>query len=100
MLSALSQDLDGLGTVVAAGALIHGVRAAPLLLGHRGRPAVDTEALAGILLRVSQLADDLPEVAELDLNPVIAQPGGACTADARVRVTPAQPQNRFLRRLR
>jgi acyl-CoA synthetase (NDP forming)/GNAT superfamily N-acetyltransferase len=83
-----------------ASALIHSVRAAPLLLGHRGRPAVDTEALAGILLRVSQLADDLPEVAELDLNPVIAQPGGACAVDARIRVTPAQPKDPFLRRLR
>jgi acyl-CoA synthetase (NDP forming) len=83
-----------------ASALIRSVRAAPLLLGHRGRPAVDTEALAGILLRVSQLADDLPEVAELDLNPVIAQPGGACAVDARIRVTPAQPKDPFLRRLR
>jgi succinyl-CoA synthetase beta subunit len=83
-----------------ASALIRSVRAAPLLLGNRGRPAVDTEALAGILLRVSQLADDLPEVAELDLNPVIAQPGGACAVDARIRVTPAQQRDPFLRRLR
>ena len=83
-----------------ASALIRSVRAAPLLLGHRGRPAVSTEALAGILLRVSQLADDLPEVAELDLNPVIAQPGGAHAVDARIRVTPAQPRDPLLRRLR
>ena len=83
-----------------AGALIHGVRAAPLLLGHRGRPAVSIPALAGILLRVSQLADDLPEVAELDLNPVIARADGACAVDARIRVIPAQPQDPFLRRLR
>ena len=55
--------------------LIRGVRAAPLLLGHRGSPPVDTAALADMLLRVSRLADDLPEVAELDLNPVIARPG-------------------------
>jgi acyl-CoA synthetase (NDP forming) len=83
-----------------AGALIRSVRAAPLLLGHRGRPAADTEALAGLLLRVSQLAGDLPEIAELDLNPVIARPGGAAAAGARIRVTPAQPQDPFLRRLR
>jgi acyl-CoA synthetase (NDP forming)/GNAT superfamily N-acetyltransferase len=83
-----------------ADALIHSVRSAPLLLGHRGRPAVSTQALAGILLRVSQLADDLPEVAELDLNPVIAQPSGACAVDARIRVIPAHPQDPFLRRLR
>jgi acyl-CoA synthetase (NDP forming) len=83
-----------------ADALIHAVRAAPLLLGHRGRPAVSTEALAGLLLRVSRLADDLPEVAELDLNPVLAQPGSACAVDARVRVAPARPQDPFLRQLR
>ena len=39
--------------------LIHEIRAAPLLLGHRGQPAADTEALRGTLLRVSRLADDL-----------------------------------------
>ena len=66
--------------------LIAGVRAAPLLFGHRGSPAVDTAALADLLLRVSRLADDLPEVAELDLNPVIATPDGAHIVDVRVRV--------------
>jgi len=80
--------------------LIHGVHAAPLLLGHRGTAAVDTAALADVLLRVSRLADDLPEVAELDLNPVIATAGGAQAADARIRVTPAQPWDPFLRKLR
>ena len=69
--------------------LIHGVHAAPLLFGHRGTPPVDTAALADVLLRVSRLAGDLPEVAELDLNPVIATSGGAQAVDARVRVTPA-----------
>jgi acyl-CoA synthetase (NDP forming) len=80
--------------------LIHSVHAAPLLFGHRGTPPVDTAALTDVLLRVSRLASDLPEVAELDLNPVIATAGGAQAADARVRVTPAQPQDPFLRKLR
>jgi acyl-CoA synthetase (NDP forming) len=80
--------------------LIHGVHAAPLLLGHRGTPPVDAAALAGLLLRVSRLADDLPEVAELDLNPVIAAPDGVQAVDARIRVTPARPRDPFLRRLR
>jgi acyl-CoA synthetase (NDP forming) len=80
--------------------LIHGVHAAPLLFGHRGTPPVDTGALADVLLRVSRLASDLPEVAELDLNPVIATAGGAQALDARIRITPAQPQDPFLRRLR
>ena len=80
--------------------LIHGVHAAPLLFGHRGSPAVDTAALTDILLRVSRLADDIPELAELDLNPVIARPDGAQAVDARIRISPAQPQDPFLRRLR
>jgi acyl-CoA synthetase (NDP forming)/GNAT superfamily N-acetyltransferase len=80
--------------------LIHGVHAAPLLFGHRGTPPVDTAALTDMLLRVSRLADDLHEVAELDLNPVIATQDGACAVDARIRVCPAQPRDPFLRRLR
>jgi len=83
-----------------AGELIHSVQAAPLLLGHGGTPAVDIAALADLLLRVSRLADDLPEVAELDLNPVIAHPDGVTVADMRVKVSPAEPGDPFLRRLR
>jgi acyl-CoA synthetase (NDP forming) len=80
--------------------LIRSVRAAPLLFGHGGAPAVDTGALADTLLRVSRLADDLPEVAELDLNPVIARPDGAHVVDVRVRIAPAAPRDPFLRQLR
>ncbi len=80
--------------------LIHGVHATPLLFGHRGTPPVDTAALTDVLLRVSRLADDLHEVAELDLNPVIATPNGAHAVDARIRVGPARPWDPYLRRLR
>jgi acyl-CoA synthetase (NDP forming)/GNAT superfamily N-acetyltransferase len=80
--------------------LIHAVHAAPLLFGHRGAPPADTGALADTLLRVSRLADDLPEVAELDLNPVIARPDGVYAVDVRVRVSPAEPRDQFLRQLR
>jgi acyl-CoA synthetase (NDP forming) len=83
-----------------AAAMIGAVRAAPLLTGRAGGPAADTAALAGLLLRVSRLADDLPEVAELDLNPVIARPDGAFPVDVRVRVAPAAPRDPFLRQLR
>jgi acyl-CoA synthetase (NDP forming)/RimJ/RimL family protein N-acetyltransferase len=83
-----------------AAQMISGVRAAPLLLGHRGSPAVDTDAVADLLLRVSRLADDLPEVAELDLNPVIARPDGAHVVDVRLRIAPAAPRDPFLRQLR
>jgi hypothetical protein len=53
-----------------------------------------------VLLRVSRLADDLPEVAELDLSPVVAGPDGVCPVGVRVRVSPAEPTDPFLRRLR
>ena len=80
--------------------LLHEVHAAPLLFGYRGAGPADTGALADTLLRISRLADDLPEVAELDLNPVIARPDGVFAVDARVRVSPAEPQDPFLRQLR
>jgi acyl-CoA synthetase (NDP forming) len=80
--------------------LIRGMDATPLLSGHRGMPPADTRALADVLLRVSRLADDLPEVAELELNPVIARPDGVSASRARVRVGPADSRDPFLRRLR
>ena len=60
--------------------LVRSVRAAPLLLGYRGRPAADLDALRDLLLRLARLADDLPEVADLDLTPVLASPRGAFPA--------------------
>ena len=80
--------------------LIRARHAAPLLLGHRGTQPVDTGALADVLLRVSRLADDIPEIAELDLGPVIARADEVCAVDVRVRVSPAEPADPFLRRLR
>ena len=55
---------------------------------------------AGQALPGQGLADDLPEVAELELNPVIARPDGISAARARVRVSPAESRDPFLRRLR
>ena len=80
--------------------LIGSIRSAPLLRGYRGSPAADLGALRDLLLRVSRLADDLPEATELDLNPVIARPDGAFVVDARIKVTPYQAQDPFLRKLR
>ena len=79
--------------------MIHSVRAAPLLAGRRGTPAADTAALAAALLRVSRLADDLPEVSELDLDPVVVRQDGVYCLDVRVRISPAEPRDPFLRRL-
>jgi len=69
-----------------AGDLVRAVRAAPLLFGHRGSEPVDVAALEHLLLRVSQLADDLPEVAELELNPVIVAVDGISVLGASARV--------------
>ena len=80
--------------------LIRSVRAAPLLLGRSGAPAADLASLRGMLLRVSQLADDLPQVAELELSPVVARPDGALAVDGRVRIQAAEPADAYLRRLR
>jgi acyl-CoA synthetase (NDP forming)/GNAT superfamily N-acetyltransferase len=80
--------------------LIRSIRSAPLLLGYRGAHPADLAALRQTLLRVSRLADDIPEIAELDLNPVIARPDGVAAVDVRIRLKPAQPQDPFLRKLR
>jgi acyl-CoA synthetase (NDP forming) len=80
--------------------LIHSVRATPLLLGYRGQPAADIGGLRDTLLRVSRLAADLPQVAELDLNPLIARPDGITAVDARIRVTSHGSADPFLRQLR
>ena len=79
--------------------MINSVRAAPLLAGRWGTPPADTAALSDALLRVSRLADDLPEVSELDLNPVVAREDGVWCMDVRVRISPAEPRDPFLRRL-
>ena len=81
-------------------ALTPAVRAAPLLSGRPGIPTVDTAALADALLRISRLADDLPEVSELELNPDIARQDGDHCDGSRVRINPAEPRDPFLRRLR
>jgi acyl-CoA synthetase (NDP forming)/GNAT superfamily N-acetyltransferase len=86
-------------TDIDADAMIRAVRAAPLLFGHADTPPVDTAALADALLRVSRLADDLPEVSELALNPIVARADGIWCVDVRVRIRPAEPKDPFLRRL-
>jgi hypothetical protein len=56
--------------------------------------------LADLLLRVGRLADELPEVTELELSPVIAGPDGTAVVNARIQVSPYQPQDPYLRKLR
>ena len=87
-------------TEAGAEAMLGAIRSAALLRGYRGGPPADLVALRDLLLRVSRLADDLPEITELELRPVLAGPDGAVAVDARVRVAPQVPQDPFLRRLR
>ena len=77
-------------TEADADSLIRSVRAAPLLLGRSGVAAADLASLRDMLLRVSQLADDLPQVAELELSPVVAGSAGALALDGRIRLRPAK----------
>ncbi|GGM68278.1 GNAT family N-acetyltransferase [Dactylosporangium sucinum] len=69
-----------------AAAMWRGLRGAALLTGYRGAPPVDTAALEDLLLRLGRLAEDLPEVAELDLNPVLAGPRGCTAVDVKLRL--------------
>jgi acyl-CoA synthetase (NDP forming)/GNAT superfamily N-acetyltransferase len=78
---------------------IRSLRASPLLFGYRGAPRSDVRGLEDVLLRVSQLASELPELAELDLNPVIVSPDGAIAVDVKVRLAPACGSDPYLRRL-
>jgi acetyl coenzyme A synthetase (ADP forming)-like protein len=68
--------------------LVNESRARVRLAGYRGRPPADVEALNELLLRISQLAEEIPELLELDLNPVIVLPAGRGCAivDARMKV--------------
>ena len=60
------------------------IKGAPLLKGVRGRKGVDLEALETLICRLSQLVSDLPEIQEMDLNPVMAFEDGVFAVDARI----------------
>jgi acetyl coenzyme A synthetase (ADP forming)-like protein len=75
---------------VDAQELVHEGKAGRLVAGFRGAPAADAAALIDLLLRLSALAEDRPEVAELDLNPVVALASGCMAVDARIRVERAE----------
>ncbi|MFG3144773.1 GNAT family N-acetyltransferase [Streptomyces sp. NPDC048243] len=75
-------------------------RCAPLLFGAHGSGAADLEGLEQVLLRLSRMAGDLPQLAETDFNPVLATRGAVSVLDARVRLLPRHIQNPYLRRLR
>ncbi|MEU1664846.1 acetate--CoA ligase family protein [Streptomyces sparsogenes] len=74
--------------------MLDSIRAAEVLRGVRGGAAVDREALADLVVRVSRLAADFPEIAEVDLNPVFASPSGVLAADVRILLSDAPPAER------
>jgi len=85
-----------LAPLTRAGAeeLLREGKAGRLVAGFRGAPPADAGALADLLLRLGRLADDLHEVAELDLNPVLAGPDGCLALDARARARRGDPERR------
>ena len=72
--------------------LMQRTRVYRLLEAYRNVPAAELDALANLLIGVSRMACALPWLKELDLNPVLAHPGGAAIADARVVIDPAKAQ--------
>ncbi len=90
--------LPPLNRVLAAD-LVGRTRAARLLAGYRDRPRADLDALHDVLVRVGQLAIDLPELAELDINPLLADSAGVVALDARMRLAPVAPGTDPLARL-
>ena len=77
--------------------VIRELRSAPLLFGFRGQPGVHVPAIESLLLRVAALADEVPELAELDLNPVMAGPDGVLAVDVKARVAPITAEEELLR---
>ncbi len=69
--------------------LVSRTRVAKLLAGYRDQPAADLNAIYSTLLRLSQMISDIPEIAELDINPLLANETGVIALDARVRVEKA-----------
>jgi acyl-CoA synthetase (NDP forming) len=79
-------------TDVDAARMWRDLKAAPMLTGYGGSDPVDTGALEDLLLRLGRLAEDLPEVAALDLDPVIVGPAGAAVVDVKVRLAAVGPE--------
>jgi acyl-CoA synthetase (NDP forming) len=75
-----------------AAEMIRSLGTFPLLDGYRGAPKADVAALEDLVLRVGAMVEEHPEIAEMDLNPVMVLEQGAVVVDARIRLEAAQPQ--------
>ena len=75
-------------TDVDAHELVRSLRSSPLLFGYRGAPPLDVDALEDLLHRVARLATEVPEITEMDLNPVVVHEHGVTVVDVRARCMP------------
>ncbi|CAN7440392.1 bifunctional acetate--CoA ligase family protein/GNAT family N-acetyltransferase [Massilia sp. LjRoot122] len=85
--------------LVLARDLVDRTRVAKLLAGYRNRPAVNMDAVLASLVQVSRMVSDIPEIVELDLNPLLADSRGAVVLDARMRLALADRSGSTLDRL-
>ncbi len=71
-----------------ARAMVQEIKGHRLLTGYRGQPAVDAKTIEDVLLRISRLVEEIPEISELDLNPIVVLPDaqGCKIVDARIRI--------------
>ncbi|MEO7667099.1 MAG: acetate--CoA ligase family protein, partial [Dehalococcoidia bacterium] len=79
-----------------ASSMLDGIAASQILRGVRGARGVDRKSLSALIVKVSQLVTDFPEISEIDLNPVVAGPDGVKAVDVRIVVdfAPARPRYR------
>jgi acetyltransferase len=84
---------------VLARDLVERTRVSRLLAGYRNRPPADMDAVLAVLVQVSRLVSDIPEIVELDMNPLLADSAGAVVLDARMRVALADQSGSTLDRL-
>ena len=85
-------------TDLDAAEMVREVKAAPLLLGYRGGVVADLRAVEDLLHRVSRLTDDLPEVADVELGPVLVGTEGLAVVNASAHVAPPDPRSHWYTR--
>lgn len=83
--------------MVLARDLVSRTRVFRLLQGYRNQPPADINAVCEVLLRISELVSDLPEVLELDINPLLTDHSGVLALDARVKLGPARANRLAIR---
>ena len=83
-------------TVFDAHQMVRSLRSSPLLFGYRNTAEVDVAAIEDVVLRIGQLAEEIPELAELDCNPLVASATGALVLDVKLRLEPRAAPSGFV----